>query len=122
PSHRACSLQSKVTRLGWMWMPPNPPSEVLTDDHLSSPLFAKRDDKWVWSARKTLMAKPSARSKTSREFKDFAAQKSTRGGLSETEVNELIVMPARRSSYDAVAIATPVANWPNAFRKSRAEK
>jgi len=68
-----------------------------------------------------LIAKPWARSKISREFNDLAALNNTRGGVSETDANELMVMPARQLSCDAVATATPVANNPNASRKSRAE-
>jgi hypothetical protein len=40
----------------------------------------------------------------------------------ETELNELIVVPSKIPSTSAVTTATPVANWPRAFRNSRSVK
>jgi len=45
-------------------------------------------------------------------------QTSTSGGDADTEVNEFMVIPTGSSAwFRTVATATPVANFPHAFRK-----
>ena len=47
---------------------------------------------------------------------DFAAQNSTSGGSSDTDVNELHAMPTGSSPSIAVTMTTPVAKWPRTVR------
>lgn len=52
----------------------------------------------------------------------WSTEKRTRAGSSDTDANELIVMPAFAPLFDrAVTTATPVANCPRQSRKSRDE-
>src|SRR4051812_48149870 len=51
---------------------------------------------------------------------DFAAQNSTRGGSSETAVNEFAAIPTGSSPSIAVITVMPVAKWPSTARKDAA--
>lgn len=54
---------------------------------------------------------------------DFARLHNTKGGVSDTELNEFAVRPTRvPAALRAVTIVTPVANIPNAWRNSAGEK
>jgi hypothetical protein len=66
------------------------------------------------------MAKCRALVKSEYSVEAFPKLHSTRGGLSETDANEFTVSPMHRPRLvRPVTIATPVANWPRALRKSR---
>ncbi|MNE86856.1 hypothetical protein D3C80_1839900 [compost metagenome] len=61
--------------------------------------------------------------KTGSEAALLAMLHSTRGGCSDTELNELTVTPTGWAwALSAVTMVTPVANWPSALRKSCEEK
>src|SRR4051795_4974631 len=51
---------------------------------------------------------------------DFAAQNSTSGGSSETDVNELAARPTGSSPSIAVITVMPVAKWPSTERNDAA--
>lgn len=66
---------------------------------------------------RTLTAKVDAFANTGLLREDAAKHHSTRGGVSETDVKELISKPVATPSADRLATnATPVGNWPRAMR------
>src|SRR5688500_14134561 len=105
-----------------MSTPPCAPATTLTSLHLSTPGRENLADKSFWSLRKTLIAKPAARSKTGNERSVRLTLNSTRGGSMETEAKELMVMPTSSWPSQAVAMAMPVANSPSESLKSLDEK
>ena len=83
----------------------------------------KRRDRRCWPAASTWMAKWLAPWKSQTLGAWRARLHSTSGGSSETEENELAVMPTRRPSGARVVMTvTPVVNWPKALRSSRGSK
>src|SRR2546423_4901198 len=70
-----------------------------------------------------LMAKRSTRCHASKLYAARDTLNSTKGGDSDTEVNELTVSPRRSpASEKAVTTATPVGNTPSASRNARSSK
>src|SRR3546814_7687677 len=85
--------------------------------------LAKRADSSRWSSANTLMAKWLAARKAGRDLLARRKLHSTRGGSSDTELNELQVRPTGwPSAPQVVMMATPVGNVPSARRNSMGSK
>src|SRR6202012_4198353 len=88
-------------------------------DHLPAPDLAKRVDSASWASARMLMPHSLASSQIAKLCTVRATENSTSGGSSETELNELTVMPCSvPSGPRAVMMATPVGKVPSALRKS----
>src|SRR5207244_1310057 len=75
---------------------------------------------WCWSLASTFTANRSAASNAASDDDERDAAHMTKGGFSETEVNELAVIAKRSpSASTVVTTVTPVAYWPSARRRSR---
>src|ERR1700744_5747976 len=88
-------------------------------DHLPGPDLAKRVDSASWASARMLMPHSLASSQIAKLCTVRATENNTSGGSSDTELNELTVMPCSvPSELRAVMIATPVGKVPRALRKS----
>src|SRR5580698_2586024 len=88
-------------------------------DHLPAPDLAKRVDSASWDSARMLMPHSLACSQIAKLCTVRATENSTSGGSSDTELNELTVMPCSTPSEPrAVMMATPVGKVPSARRKS----
>ena len=98
---------------------PDKPSVQLILANRSSPDDANKLDRSVWSAAKICTAKLLAAIKSSKQFADLPMLHRMSGGVKETELKLLTVMPTFWPSLpSAVIIVTPVAKLPSALRNS----
>src|SRR5262245_49321857 len=87
--------------------------------HLSGPDWAKRVDSPSWVSLSTLMPHAFATAQAAELVALRASEKRTRGGSSDTELNELTVIPCRApSGPSTVTTAMPVGNNPKILRNS----
>ena len=88
-----------------------------TVSHLPAPVRAKWFEADSLCEGRMLAEKWATVLYTSKAASERAGQNSTRGGSSDTEVNELAVIPTSPPSSLRAPITTmPVANMPNALR------
>jgi len=88
-------------------------------DHLPPPNWANRVDNPSCVSSRTLIPHAFAASHAEKLSTVRTSENNTRGGSSETELNELTVVPTNRpSGARAVTTTTPVGKTPSAFRKS----
>src|SRR5580692_10158323 len=88
-------------------------------DHLPAPDLAKRVESPSWLSARILTPQSLACSQIAMLCTVRATENSTSGGSSDTELNELTVMPCSTPSAPrAVMMATPVGKVPSALRKS----
>ena len=73
-----------------------------------------------WCSSSTFTMKWPARWMRGQVLDDFAAQNSTSGGSSDTDVNEFAAMPTGSSPSIAVMTVMPVAKWPSTERNDAA--
>src|SRR4051794_236014 len=85
----------------------------------SAPAGVARVTKCSWWRASTFTPKWAARRMRDHVSDCRDGQNDTRGGSSETDVNELTINPAGSPSGAAVTNATPVANLPTASRNER---
>src|SRR5688572_28428521 len=83
-------------------------------------LLAKRAERSPWSSASTLIAKTGLSRNAARDLLAVRKLHSTKGGSSDTELNELHVNPTGwPCASRVVMMATPVGKQPSARRNSR---
>jgi len=100
-----------------LYAPPMPGRHA-TSLNLSPPERPKCCDSAICSLDSTFTAKCVATSKVGKLWLVRLADQSTRGGSSETDENELAVMPTSLPSAAAVITVTPVPNCPSERRNA----
>src|SRR4051794_38684462 len=122
PSWRPYASHSNTARAFGSTGTPVSPSRTSVPGHLSPSGRAKRFDSASCSSESTLTAYRSTFVHAPKLWARRATLNRMRGGVSDTELNELTVIPKRSPAVVAVTTATPVGNAPRASRKWRSFK
>src|SRR5579871_3997993 len=94
------------------------PARHGTSTNLSPPERPKCFDNGIWSLASTFTAKCVAAANVAKLWLVLLADQRTSGGSSDTDENELAVMPTSLPSAAAVTTVTPVPNWPSERRNA----